>query len=263
VPAAIPTPLPLWAKAILQIAPFAEVALPWLLDKLDFGAEEVDPLEWRRYEIGYTRPTPSGTVEDKAWWTMDIANITGGALDASWTSGDYSAVLTAYNTLMGSLNAQMANAVTEAEVRVYKRAFNSMDNPKPFAESGPPEVIYTPARTGTAGTTTVPYQIACSVTEKTPWPGHWGRAYLPNFGVGKLDANGRWTSATTSSVAAAFGTFATSLQASGFFLVVPVTQVAKQPFRALLPVTSIQVDDIPDVQRRRRPKQPAIRSHAP
>jgi energy-coupling factor transporter ATP-binding protein EcfA2 len=50
------------------------------------------------------------------------------------------------------------------------------------------------------------------------------------------------------------------LHQKGFQIVVPTTQVQNVIHYALSTVSQVVVDDIPDVQRRRRPKQAALRS---
>jgi hypothetical protein len=56
-------------------------------------------------------------------------------------------------------------------------------------------------------------------------------------------------------VLAAADTLYEAWAAAELFAVVPVSQVNKAPYRALLGVRQLQVDDIPDIQRRRRPRQ--------
>lgn len=259
-PSPIPAPLPLWAKAVVQIAPYVT---SYLISLIDFGEENHDPLLWSRYQHVFTRSTPTGTSEDVAVVTMDIVNITGGAVDATWTTGDENTVATALTTFWASVMANCHTGLTWKELRRYELTFNDMSNPKPFAPSGPPKRIWTPMTSGTGTGSPLPYQCAATITERTPWPKHWGRMYIPGVVQGKVDANGRWTSATVSSLANAYSTLATSLQSAGFFLIVPVTQVDKVPTRGILNVTSVQVDDIPDVMTSRRARQPAIRTRLP
>lgn len=70
-------------------------------------------------------------------------------------------------------------------------------------------------------------------------------------------------SADTSFLATAYQTLMNSLVSSEFYLVVPVTQVHKNPYRGLLQVTSVQVDSIMDVIRRRRPRAALVRTVKP
>lgn len=260
-PAPIPTPLPLWAKAVLQLAPFA---LGWLYDSLDFEHTDDDPeaLTWCRVETVFTRATPAGTAEDVATVGMNIMNITGGAPDPTWTSGDFAALVTPISTYWGSINSNLTNNHTIKEHRLYLRRFNPMTEAKPFAPSGPPAYVMADTRSGTVAATghALPYQAAMTHTLVTSWPRHWGRFYLPGLDAAALDDKGRIKAANITAVSNAYTTFATSLAAADFFPVVPVTQVEKTPWRGLLTVQGHQVDDIPDVQRRRRARRAAIRT---
>jgi hypothetical protein len=102
-------------------------------------------------------------------------------------------------------------------------------------------------------------QVAMSVTEKTAFPGHWGRFYLPLSGGSDFTSTRRFDTATVDSVANAVGACYATLQTAEFFPVIPVTQVDKTPARGLLQVTDVQVDDVPDVVRRRRLSQTTYR----
>lgn len=259
-PSPIPAPLPLWAKAILQITPFVA---GWLLDHFAYGEDELTVLNWDHVQVVYSRSTPATTTEDLAMFTIDIVNITGGAVDGTWTTTDLDQVDTALGAFTTSIKALQTNNHVLKEYRHYLRSFNSLDNAKPFAETGPPVRITPKTGTGTLSTGFQAYQVAATITELTPSPKHWGRLYIPGFGSGNIDSNGRIAAAAVSAMANAYSTLATSLQGNGFFPVVPITQIDKTPVRGLLTVSGAQVDDIPDVQRRRRASTPAIRTRVP
>lgn len=261
--AALPTPLPAWAKALLQIAPFVT---SYLIDQISYGAQDQDPLVWAHAQTRIQRNTPTGTSEDYALMTFDIVNVTGGAVDNTWTSTDWTQVSTAVSAFLSSLRGSMTTNHVMVDTRYYLRQFNAMTESKPFADTGPPSFVKSEgpnAGTIAAAGHTLPYQAACTITERTPWPKHWGRIYVPGVDAAQVDANGRWTSTVRSAFATAYQTMVTSLQANGFFPVVPVTQVDKVPTRGLLNVTQVSVDDVPDVQRRRRPRQVAARNVLP
>lgn len=262
-PSPLPAPLPLWAKAILWLAPLGEPVADWLIDLLSFGEDEVDPITWLHVQTVFNRNSPSGTTEDVAVVTFDIVNITGGALDRTWTSGDWTVVNNALATFWTSVSAVMTNNHTFVYRKGYLRTFNPLTEVKPFADSGGPAFVAAISGTGQLSTGYMPYQISATITEKTPWPKHWGRLYIPGIGSASFDAYGRIVSATRTAMANAYQALNTTLQAGGFFLVVPVTSVNKTPVRGLLNVTGVQVDDIPDVQRRRRPRQAAARTVLP
>lgn len=254
-------------KWLVKKAPEAvpPVAL-YLLSLLDED-EDVSELAWVRAHVRFSRATPTGTVEDYAQFKLDLMNITSGAVDTSWTAGDFSACTTAITTFLTTLQADTANSHTAKEIRYYAMAFNPSDpgpgglpsvRPRPFMDTGPPLDIATLSIAG-GGSTRMAYQVATTVTLKTAWPKHWGRIYLPGPSA-TIDSTGRLPSVYQQKVANAFFDLNDDLSAAGFLLQVPVGQVSKQRFHALLGLTQVVVDDIPDVVRRRRAKQAFVRA---
>jgi hypothetical protein len=245
-----------WGRWILREAGWAVPGgLAWLSAQLDESPAAPAAVEWRRYNIRGSRSTPAGTSEDLAQFKLDLLNITSSEIDTTWTTGDYTAVRARLDTMIAALKVQTAGTFTYTDISAYRMRFNPVgDLTKPFQDSGPPVYKATIAQAGTGGGT-YPYQVAATCTFKTGWPKHWGRIYLPNPIATAGDANGRWTSTYRTAVANAVSACIGGLADDGFFTVVPVGQLNKEPFHALLGVNSVVVDDVPDVQRRRRPKQ--------
>lgn len=234
--------------------------LAWLADDLVANAEAPSTLEWRRFTFRWSRSTPATTVEDFAQFKLDLVNVTSDELDTSWTAGDYAAVAAAASTFRGNLSTQMAASQTWYDLRAYRMRFNPvLDVTRPFQDAGPPTYVASTALAG-SGTSTMPYQLAPTVTLRTSWAKHWGRAYMPTPATAMLDANGRLTSTYRSNTATAFKNMLGTLHDAGFYPVIPVGQLNKTPFHALLGVTAVVVDDVPDVIRRRRPKQASART---
>lgn len=265
----LPAPLPLWAKVVIQVAPFALAQLyDYVTDHAEHDAED---MEWRRVQLVFTRTAPSGYGEDVATTKFDIMNITGGAPDSTWTTGDYTACETALNTWWTSTKTLVSANHTLKEFRWYRMRFApilpGITNPKddkPFVDALVPQRITTVGAVGTNATSAYnPYQVSSTLTLKTALPRHWGRCYVPGIGNAYVDTNGRWTSGFVTSFSSAAGTLLTSLQASDMFPVVPVRQHDGMIARALLTVGSLQVDNLPDIQRRRRPSSPSIRTTVP
>jgi hypothetical protein len=193
---------------------------------------------------------------------IDIANITGGTIDGTWTTTDYTTCETALDTCLTALKPHFLPTLQVSEYRWYKRRFNPMTETKPFQDSGPPERVTPKAILGTSSAF-LPRQVACTITERTAWPKHWGRGYFP-FGNGAaLTTSGRIGTTVVDAIEGAFQTAYATMQAAEFFPVVPVTQVNKDPVRGLLQVTQLQVDDVPDVVRRRRLRNPSYRKIGP
>lgn len=106
---------------------------------------------------------------------------------------------------------------------------------------------------GTATGARLPDQCSCSVTFRTAGRTHWGRVYLPGFAATQTGTGyGRLVTATVDALATYFDTFQSSLNTSGLQL--GVWTWAKGAF---LPVRQVRVDDVVDIQRRRRAKQVA------
>lgn len=265
---ALPVPASAWkyGKFIVRAA---EAVIPagyaYLESLLTTGNEDGGSPVWMKWTCVFTRVTPAGTAEDKAQVSFHLLNITGGAIDSTWTAGDFAAVKAIFETWGTAVQPVYPSSHTLTEYRAYRMEFDPLD-PGPaarkgsgvsqFKESGPPQYVSATSKIGSGSL--VAYQQAMSVTFRTAFPRHWGRIYMP--GGGGTDANGRFLVANRN--AAANGTFAliSSLADAGFLAVVPMGQLNKQAFHALLGVTQVVVDDIPDVIRRRRAKQVAVRS---
>lgn len=266
---ALPASAATW-RAVRYLVKAAEVVIPagvaYLADQLQ-AQETVEPLAWVRVINKYTRATPTGTSEDAAQWKLDLLNLTGGSVDTSWTSGDFAAVATAFDAFETAWKANRMSSHTLVEYRGYPMRFNPSDpgpdadgkGARPFADTGPPVWLASRTSPGTASSNAMPYQVACTITMRTAWPKHWGRIYLPGPNI-PLGTGSRWAPAQMQSLANAFFDLQDDLAAAGFLVVIPVGQLTKAPFHALLGVNEVVVDDIPDVVRRRRPKRAAARA---
>lgn len=261
---ALPSPTTTWrlVKFLLRESAYAIPAgLAWLETHADASEAAPDP-HWIRAVVSATRNTPTGTSEDVATFKLDLLNITGGAIDSSWTYSDLAAVDAKIQTFLTYWQGHMSANHRFTRIGYYDMSFNPEgDLAKPFRDSGPPVGVTTISKVG-AATQYLPYQVAMSITFKTAWPKHWGRIYMPgpSGSAGFLDSNGRFDSAFCTSAANAAEQMISDLAGLDFLTVVPVGQLDKSPFHALLGIGDVQVDDIPDVQRRRRPKMAAVRA---
>lgn len=253
-----------------------------LNDLFTDGVGQVDTsqdVEWRQLTFRYQRTTPAATEEDYAMFKVDVVNMTGGNLDSSWTEGDYTNVDAAVQELAGVLMPLSSSSHTLVDVQYHRRAFNPDVNwgqPVPqmvtdpvtnrqkeinrFVRTGPPLHVKSINLIGTAAGAALPYQSAMSVTFKTAAPKHWGRVYLPGLQISETGLHGRFQPTAMTAVANAFAEFASDLSANDFYIKVAMTQHERHYEAALQAVDSIVVDDIPDVIRRRRPRQAAGRA---
>jgi len=260
-----------------------KVALPFVVAGLEDAfsdgvgqAAPADDVQWRRVNWRFTRLTPATTVEDVAMFGFDVVNMTGGNIDSSWTAGDYTAVDAAMTELWGVLQGLVSSSHTLTEIQYHARSFHhdlpigagvpqlqpgSTKEVNRFARSGPPLHVLTKNAAGGVPGQALPYQNAMSVTFRTAARKHWGRCYIPGLAIADMTGtNGRFASATCTAVANAFAECASDLGANDFFIMVPSTQNDSKYATSLQSVKEIVVDDVPDVIRRRRPKQASIKA---
>ena len=262
-PSPIPAPLPPWARALLQLAPlipiFLQEALQYIGTLSDAAAEPAG--EWRKAQLVWQDVGNSDNA-DRMATTIDIANITGGQIDSSWTAADYTTVNTQIDLLAHNWCSLAQARLRHVETRYYRMAYNPMGNAKPFAISGPPERVFPGTAVGSvAATSVMPNQVAMTHTEQTAYPRHWGRAYWPLPAQTTLDVMGHFTNAACDTLRNAVRDCYGPLQDAEFFPVVPMTMALKTPTRGLLTIDKLQVDNVPDVIRRRRLHTSTYKAH--
>jgi hypothetical protein len=253
--------LPPWARWLIQLAPLIPPGVQAVLEYIDElqHPDSPTPDEWRRYVYHFRNPSNIDEA-DEAVTTFDIVNITGGGIDVSWTEGDYAtvdgqldALVTGWATNMGSNFRCVRCAVYRMQFTVLPPSGTALADDKPFVRSGPPVRDRALNILGSANAG-LPSQISVTATEKTPYAKHWGRNYLPFPSQATVALDGHILPAVVDGIATNYEAHYGSLQANEFYPVVPVTQIDKQPARGLLGVNAVQVDDVFDVQRRRRLK---------
>jgi hypothetical protein len=193
----------------------------------------------RRAVLHFDR-TAVRASEDDAEMHFDFLNYTGGTPDDSWTSGDYTTVEAYLATWWASVKPYVMTNVSLREIRWY-RAGPGIVAPNPA------ERVHAVGVAGTSASQKLPQQVACSITLRTAVRRSWGRTYLPALTTTFLASDGSFTSSAIDAVANATGTLATSAAGGDFPLV-----VVSKHLSALLHVEQIEVDDVPDIIRRRR-----------
>jgi hypothetical protein len=262
-PSPIPAPLPPWARALLQVAPFISPVLQGVLQHIHaiFDSSSSEPSEWRRFTAHWD-VTSSAEPSDAYVTTWDIVNITGGTVDNSWTEADYGVVQTYLGQLCLDWAGRQQAGITFTELRAYRMSFNPVTNTKPFAVSGPPEFAAAYATVGNAPGFQAP-QVAYTTTELTPYRKHWGRNYWPAPAPSLQIAGGHILATAVDQWCQLVHDAYQSLMSNEFFPVVAVTQIDNVPARALLTLRGVQMDDVPDVIRRRRPENATHRMVLP
>jgi len=255
---AITFPLSNFLRIAIRNVALAGSLLDQLLEQRD---ELPSPYEWRRFVLQYDRSTPTGTTEDLAQIGFDVVNFTDGEIDSTWTTADHTAVHNALFAWDAAWKSLRTSTSSLKAIKAYRRAFaDPMTIEKRFQDGGPPTWNSVQAVPGTSAANPLPYQVAMSLTMKTPWPRHWGRVYLPGLTEDAVTTNGRWDSADIDTLKAASETLFEALWDAQLPVCVASTQVDKVLMGNLLLVRELQIDDIPDIIRRRRPRQPAIRN---
>lgn len=197
-------------------------------------------------QVRWLRGRPAGQPgEDEMVNTIHCQTSDGG-----WSEDDRDVVHTQWaNLMLGELNAMMSSDVKLDQVRLYNLP----------ATSGP---LGDPAFTisfGTPGSgspsATLPPQCAVTVTWLTSSRRHWGRIYLGGF-VNTLCSNGRVEEGNLSTIADQFQSFGQALRDAGIGIV-----VWDRTSWTAYDVQELQMDDVWDVQRRRRYSNPLFRNH--
>lgn len=178
---------------------------------------------------------------DTAIMHFDFLNMTAGVPDDTWVTADFTTLEGYLKTMFTSLVATMQPKHTFDTVSWHRIGPGA---PVP----NPAERIATVSATQPTGTgSTNPPQIACSITFRTGVRKSWGRTYLP-CGISP-GAQHRWASTNVDVVATAVDTMVKAAAAADFYHV-----VFSKTLNSALNVEAIEVDDVPDVIRRRRHK---------
>jgi len=242
-----------------MLEPFIQEGLQEVLQHIGklFHGDDPAPSTWMHVQaVG----NPVGSTEraDDFVTTFDVVNITGGQVDNSWTSADTGRLATHLGGLCNTWATRMSNDYTWREMRMYKRWFNPYSIVDPFGKSGPPQIVYPSPAAGTVGSFQAP-QVAVTTTERTTYAGHWGRNYWPHPSGSQVGTGGYITSNNVDSWCTAVHAAYAALMAEEYYPVVPVTQFTQggvvTPARGLLTVTEVQMDNLFDVMRSRRPKK--------
>lgn len=205
----------------------------------------------RRASIVFDRSAYS-PADDDMTCHFDFLNVTGGAPDDTWTTGDFTTLEALLMTWWAGLKQYVDPKTKLREIRWYRHG------PGVVAPNPVERTYLAPAGengTGTAGLG-IP-QVACSITFRTSVRRSWGRTYLPYNGK-QPNTQGRLNIADVDAISTTTAALVTSAASADFRLV--VTSI---PLSAALNVERIEVDDVLDVIRRRRWKHTGYRKILP
>lgn len=230
---------------------------------LDEGSDvaETPTLEGRKVVLVFTRAAAGMPQSDVAQCAFHIVNITAEEPDPSWITADYTTCEARLDTWFTTIKAQMNTDWTLKEYRWYR--FGPL-----FKANGSPRRVTTKGTVATGTGARLPDQVAATITLKTVHRKSWGRVYVPGIGAQALGSGGRWSNAITTNYANATGVLVNGLATDDFGLCVFSRKGTTYdsegkivtPAGAALGITQVQVDDVPDVQRRRRANAPAVRT---
>lgn len=185
----------------------------------------------------WKRVRPSGEpAEDVAVNTIHFQASSGGL-----NSGDVDLVDGEWQDMLIAIDSLFSGDYNPEERRYY-------DLPATAGPNGDPFDTRIGTLTGGVGSAAaeLPPQCAVSVTWETAARRHWGRIYLPGF-INSLTSHGRITSANLTVIGDAITTMGTNMRNAGNGIVV-WDRAAWIPHD----VTTFRIDDVVDVQRRRR-----------
>lgn len=176
---------------------------------------------------------------------FDFLNMTSGAPDDTWITSDYTALEAILQTWWTTVKTFATSADKLTEIRWYRHG------PGVVAPN-PAERVFTLGSpvAGTGSPFQAP-QVASTITFRTSVRRSWGRTYVPAYGKA-VDGTSqcRLSSANVDSLATTTDTMLKSAATADFHLV-----VTSNALSAALQVETIEVDNVLDVQRRRRFKQ--------
>jgi hypothetical protein len=230
-------PFARWAVTYLG-APIAAKLLSSNFDGHDTLANAA-AVEGRRAELVFDRTSPG--AEDVATCSFSLLNYTSGAVDTTWTTGDYDDCSAAIVAMWNAIKSKHYGCSLR-EIRYYR------EGPGIAAgAAGPAEHVHAVGVAAT-GVGMLPPQVACSITLRTALRPHWGRFYLPNIGTNQVSpTGGRSTLGLITEWANAVRAMDATLRSHDFRLV-----VFSRAGGGFLGVSAIEVDDVLDVIRRRR-----------
>lgn len=232
----------LWGRWLVTAA--AAVYANWdeitsLFDRVE--VDESQPIFGYRYVavIGQ-KDAAAGVWTQRAQYSVAFVNVTGGDPDYTWTTADFQAIESGSEAMWTALASKVPTTYRLEEHRWY--AFG------PGVTPPNPVHRYVTLGTPIVGTSSAATHMsaACAGTIKTTLRKHWGRFYFP-VSVSICDAAGRLSVGQADALAAAYRTWLMSGSGQGVF-----PCVYDSTRHVVHGMTALQVDDIPDVIRRRR-----------
>jgi hypothetical protein len=223
-----------------------------------------EPFEVRKAQVLWGRDGGMAGGTDDAVTTHHFVKLAGGVPTADWLAADFIAVEAALVAFWDGIKDNYTARTSLKQIRWYK-AGPDIEPPQP------PVRIVDPANPGTdpIANGQTPPQVAMSVTEKTTDAKAWGRFYLPAPSEPSSTTYGRMGAVMQADIADNADTMYEAFVTAGCPAVIYSTAKPERetaggdilPAKAAraLTVIQVQVDDLYDVIRSRRWKQPLLR----
>lgn len=211
--------------------------------------------EGRAAVLSFDRTFANAIAEDQAQISFEFVNTTAGAVDNTWTTTDFTTLEGYINTWWGAFKSNVDPGHKLATIKWYAFGPSLPLSDKGNELRGAPRRVTVVNTPGTSGGFVLPLQVAVSVTFKTALRRHWGRIYVPGCTAVVLDSSARIASAFRTTLGAATDALFDSASAADFL---PVVYSPKK--RKAYSIEAVQIDDIPDVIRRRRAKRTGART---
>jgi hypothetical protein len=229
--------------------------------------------EVQRFQLEWEPVGGTLVDEDVRVCTFHSIKLVGGAPSASWDPADFISLDNAFTTWWTAMKVWCPPSIKWSAIKAYRAGPNVLPPQIPTYES-------TKSVPGTsASVTSMPPQVALSVTEKAGGKKNWGRFYFPALstggaGGGVSTVDGRPATVVTTALADATD----ALYEAARIALVPFVIYHKKleanrptgspPAPSSLPerpaeavtVESIQVDDVFDIIRRRRWESVTLRT---
>lgn len=229
-----------------------------------------EPFELRKVQLQISSNDQLVAQDDMRVITFHLVKLSGGSPTADWVAGDFTAANTAFVAFWNAMLTYYKGHTALKKISYYK-AGPDVSPPQPPVFSSDHNIIGT-----SGGVDSCPPQVAVTVTEKAGTKPHWGRFYMPAPMSTTLTEYGRIDSVFQTALANAADTLYESLKAAGLPVVVyrpalPLRQTAAEKRAGTTPgslpardasawtVDELQVDDVFDVIRSRRWKNPTLR----
>lgn len=248
------------AAKIKQITYAEAEAAYWATQTYDVDtvltSSGADVLGCSRVTLKWTRDVPSGLRDDVCLTSLWVGKAAGGALYSMIPLAELAAMETALDTM-----AAAWASLADSTYHLTEYAWHQVNEASPRDETGRAQKMGPAVRTtvkavaGANSGVRLPDQVALNTTLRTASRKHWGRNYWPGVThLGLTTDYGRFSTSFVDVYANGVDALHNTWQTAGYQL-----GVWSQLHPAFMTPKQIEADDIPDIQRRRRAKQPLYR----